>query len=143
MAHRWGAEKVSKWEVKKGTYDLGLAEDLYTFLSTLPEPGNLYKENVINPKGQEAEIYHLEYASPRGGPRLYHGTTYLGLPNILRHGLRASCVPDWAESRKCMPRNSCCCFLVVPSAKRSFEVSPLIGLRAPPAPMYVPLCSRS
>ena len=98
MAHRWNAPKVARWEVKRSQWRLDRKDQLPAFLSTLPKPAVYDVAEVHNRRNGIAELYRLTYKHPVAErPCLFHGTTYLGLRDILLHGLRESCVPGEDE----------------------------------------------
>ena len=98
MAHRWNAPKVARWEVKRAQWSLELPDQLLGFLSTLPKPAVYEVAEVHNRRDGIAQLCRLTYKHPVAGrPCLFHGTTYLGLRDILLHGLRESCVPGVDE----------------------------------------------
>ena len=99
MAHRWEAEKVQKWESKQSAWDLSQSDDLVTFLNELSSPDHFEVQDIFNAKGGPAQLYRLRCGLPTAEDEteLWHGTTYLGIDNILREGLRASCKPGRDE----------------------------------------------
>ena len=51
MAHRWGANKVAKWEARMSQWDLSSQDGFEDFLGTLPEPIAFHQRGTVNPKG--------------------------------------------------------------------------------------------
>ena len=99
MAHRWEAEKVQKWESKQSAWDLSQSDDLVTFLRELPLPDHFELQDIFNAKGGPTQLYRMRYGQPtmKDETELWHGTTYLGINNIIREGLRSSCEPERDE----------------------------------------------
>ena len=114
MAHRWTAPKVSKWEARRAQWDLSLQDGLSFYLARLPTPIKPAEHHHIkNTKGGKAEMWKLTYVDVQtpDDELLYHGTTYLGLADILSQGLRPSSDPAVHEFTVpgiyCADRRSC------------------------------------
>ena len=90
MAHRWNADKVCKWESKLAQWNLSRPDGLEDFLATLPPPRSSSQDMVKNAKGGDALLWNFIYEDVPENQLQYHGTTYLGLRDILENGLRAS-----------------------------------------------------
>ena len=94
MAQRWTADRVARWEVRKGAWDLSRPDLLPAFLERLPPPLRQTQEIKVNKHGNEATLTTLVYRDGEpGAPMYWHGTTYLAVENILRHGFRDSSDP--------------------------------------------------